>query len=73
MTELQPKLFELSRINAELYQLHSRLKRESEAGSAPAQLEQLRTSIRDLDAASERLLTEVERLRAAGADVRGRP
>jgi uncharacterized small protein (DUF1192 family) len=65
MSLVQAKLFELSRVNVQLYQLHVRLRRESEAGTTPDQLNRLRASICDLDARVSELLSEIERLRGA--------
>jgi hypothetical protein len=72
MSALQAKMFELSRVNAQLYQLHLRLKREGEAGATPDQLECLRAGLRVLDADVSKLLSEIAHLRAAGPDERGR-
>jgi hypothetical protein len=69
---LQPKLFELSRLNAQLYQVHSRLKQESAAAAAPDQIERLRASIRALDATIGGLMVEIERLRATDPSGKGR-
>jgi hypothetical protein len=65
MTALQSKLFELARMNAELYQLHSRLTRESAAAAAPDHIDRLRTSIRALEVSLDGLMVEIEQLRAA--------
>jgi hypothetical protein len=66
MSSVQAKLFELGRLNVQLYQLRSRLERETDAGTTPDELDRLRTSIRKLDAEVGSVVTELDRLRTGG-------